>query len=82
MQQAAARRPPNDTRFRVMLATGALALGLVLIVEGLVYALAPGMIERMLEALRAMPPETRRIFGLAAMAAGLALVWLAKAMGA
>ncbi len=65
-----------------MLATGALALGLVLIVEGLVYALAPGMIERMLEALREIPPETRRIVGLAAMATGLALVWLAKGLGA
>ena len=65
-----------------MLATGALALGLVLIVEGLVYALAPGIIERMLEALRAMPVEMRRMIGLAAMAAGLALVWLAKTLGA
>lgn len=65
-----------------MLATGALALGLVLIVEGLVYALAPGIIDRMLEALRAMPVEARRVMGLAAMAAGLALVWLAKALGA
>lgn len=38
-----------------MLATGALALGLVLIVEGLVYALAPHAIERMLEAFRLIP---------------------------
>ncbi|MFX0547118.1 DUF2065 domain-containing protein [Roseovarius sp. S1116L3] len=65
-----------------MLATGALALGLVLIVEGLVYALAPGMIERMLIALRAMPLEARRAVGLAAMTAGLILVWLAKGLGA
>ncbi|MEI4262228.1 DUF2065 family protein [Roseovarius sp. D0-M9] len=65
-----------------MLATGALALGLVLIVEGLVYALAPGIIDRMLEALRAIPVETRRLLGLAAMAAGMALVWLAKLLGA
>ncbi|WP_324753982.1 DUF2065 domain-containing protein [Roseovarius sp. Pro17] len=65
-----------------VLATGALALGLVLIVEGLVYALAPGMIERMLEALRSLPPEARRVFGLAAMAAGVLLVWLAKGLGA
>ncbi|MEX1236561.1 MAG: DUF2065 domain-containing protein [Roseovarius sp.] len=65
-----------------MLATGALALGLVLIVEGLVYALAPGIIDRMLEALRAIPVETRRLLGLAAMAAGVALVWLAKVLGA
>ncbi len=65
-----------------MLATGALALGLVLIVEGLVYALAPGIIDRMLEALRAIPVETRRLLGLAAMATGVALVWLAKLLGA
>lgn len=65
-----------------MLATGLLALGLVLVVEGLVYALAPGLVDRMLEALRSMPPETRRMIGLAAMAAGLFFVWLAKAIGA
>lgn len=65
-----------------MLATGALALGLVLIVEGLVYALAPDAIERMLMALRAIPPETRRMVGLAAMTLGLVLVWLAKSLGA
>ncbi|SEL31648.1 DUF2065 domain-containing protein [Roseovarius nanhaiticus] len=65
-----------------MLATGALALGLVLIVEGLIYALAPGIVDRMLEAMRAMPHETRRLMGLAAIAAGLALVWIAKSLGA
>ncbi|WP_138933357.1 DUF2065 domain-containing protein [Roseovarius arcticus] len=64
-----------------MLATGALALGLVLIVEGLVYALAPHAIERMLEAFRLIPPEARRALGLAAMAAGLVLVWFAKSLG-
>jgi hypothetical protein len=65
-----------------MLATGALALGLVLIVEGLVYALAPRSIERMLESFRMVPPEARRALGLAAMAVGLVLVWLAKTLGA
>lgn len=65
-----------------MLGTAALALGLVLIVEGLVYALAPGIIDRMLEAMRAMPLEARRLMGLVAMATGLALVWLAKMLGA
>lgn len=64
-----------------MLATGALALGLVLIVEGLVYVLAPGLVERMLEALRSIPLDARRTFGLAAIAAGAALVWLAKSLG-
>ena len=31
------------------------AIGLVLVIEGLVYALAPSLVERMLEALRQMP---------------------------
>lgn len=65
-----------------MLGVAALALGLVLIVEGLVYALAPRLIEQMLEALRAIPPETRRILGLLALVTGLALVWVGKSLGA
>ena len=59
-----------------------LALGLVLIVEGLVYALAPSLVEDLLDALRRMPIETRRVVGLGALALGVALVWLASALGA
>lgn len=59
-----------------------LALGLVLIVEGLVYALAPSLVEDLLEALRRMPVETRRMVGLGALALGVALVWLASVLGA
>ena len=40
-----------------------LAFGLVLIVEGLAYALAPSLVERMLEALRALPESARRNVG-------------------
>ncbi len=56
------------------------AIGLVLMIEGLVYALAPSLVEQLLEALRLMPEETRRMVGLAALALGLSLVWLAKAV--
>lgn len=59
-----------------------LALGLVLIVEGLVYSLAPSLVEDLLEALRAMPLETRRLVGFAAMVCGVALLWIAAALGA
>jgi len=59
-----------------------LALGLVLIVEGLVYALAPSLVEDLLDALRRMPLATRRNVGLAALAVGVALVWLAARLGA
>ena len=65
-----------------MIATAFLALGLVLIVEGLVYALAPSLIDRMLVALAAFPPEARRLMGLLALVCGLALVWAAKTLGA
>ncbi len=54
--------------------TAILAIGLVLVIEGLAYALAPSLIERMLEAMRQMSIEDRRMMGLAAMAVGVALV--------
>jgi len=59
-----------------------LALGLVLIVEGLVWALAPSLIEQMLAALRALTHDQRRMIGLGAVALGIALVWLARGLGA
>ena len=65
-----------------MIGTIFLAFGLVLIVEGLVYALAPSLVEQMLAALRAMPEDQRRLVGLAALAFGLTLVWCAKMLGA
>jgi len=65
-----------------MIATLLLAVGLVLCVEGLVFALAPSRLEDALEALRNMPPETRRLVGLGALALGVVLVWGAKSLGA
>ncbi len=59
-----------------------LALGLLLVAEGLLWALAPHLIEDMLAALRALTVEQRRIAGLAALCVGVALVWGAKALGA
>jgi uncharacterized protein YjeT (DUF2065 family) len=62
--------------------TAVLALGLVLVVEGLVYALAPSLVEDMLAALRTLSLEQRRLIGLLAMATGLGLVVAARALGA
>lgn len=59
----------------------ALGLGLVLVIEGLVLALAPSRLEDVLEAIRSIPPETRRMIGLGAVALGVVLVWLAKRSG-
>nr|WP_089945638.1 DUF2065 family protein [Litoreibacter albidus] len=56
----------------------ALAAGLVLVVEGLVLALAPSRMEDIVKALADIPPDTRRMLGLGALALGVVLVWLAK----
>lgn len=60
------------------MSTVILAIGLVLCVEGLVFALAPSRLEDVLEALRNMAPETRRLIGLGALALGVMLIWVAK----
>jgi hypothetical protein len=65
-----------------MIGVALLAIGLVLIIEGLVYVLAPSLVERMLEALRAVPEGQRRTLGLMAIFLGVILVWLAKSLGA
>ncbi|MFV0245891.1 MAG: DUF2065 domain-containing protein [Qingshengfaniella sp.] len=57
------------------------AIGVVLVFEGLVFALAPSRLETFLETLRQIPVETRRILGLGAMAAGVLLLWLARGLG-
>ena len=53
-------------------------IGMVLVIEGLVYALAPSLVERLLEALREMPLDARRNLGLATLVTGIILWWLAK----
>ncbi|WP_282118760.1 DUF2065 domain-containing protein [Ruegeria atlantica] len=58
-----------------------LAFGLVLIVEGLAYALAPSLIERMLEALRSLPEQARRLAGLLSVVSGFVLLWGAYQVG-
>lgn len=54
------------------------ALGLVLVIEGALYALAPGMMKRMMAQAQRIPAATLRAAGLAAVVAGLGLVWLMR----
>ncbi len=56
-----------------------LGLGLAAIIEGLVLALAPGHLQEALEMIARMDPERRRMIGLLAVTAGVALVWAARA---
>ncbi|MEO0751720.1 MAG: DUF2065 domain-containing protein [Pseudomonadota bacterium] len=59
-----------------------LALGLVLILEGLVYALAPSLLEQLLAALRELSLEARRLIGFFCIVLGLIFVWCARYLGA
>ena len=59
-----------------------LAIGLVLVLEGLVFALAPSRIEDMLALIAAMSKEQRRMLGLITVAIGVAVIWLARSAGA
>ncbi|MBB3308986.1 hypothetical protein FHT78_000715 [Rhizobium sp. BK196] len=53
-------------------------LAFFLIIEGLVYALAPRFLIEMAKLLPAVPERQLRAFGLAAMAFGVASVWLLR----
>ena len=46
-----------------MISTIFFGLGLILLIEGLVYVLAPQFVEKMLVTLQEMPHEKRRLFG-------------------
>ncbi|MFQ3255455.1 MAG: hypothetical protein ACI9U6_003773 [Loktanella salsilacus] len=74
------RHLPRRTDAR-MIALALTGLGLVLLIEGLVYALAPSLIEDMLAALRSLGLPERRLVGLAVLATGAALLWLAALIG-
>ena len=51
-------------------------LGLVLVDEGLVFALAPGRLDELVAAMASLSRDARRLIGLAAMGIGIVLVWL------
>ena len=59
-----------------------LGLGLVLVIEGLVFALAPSRLDEIVAIMAQLSPEQRRTIGLVAVALGVGLVWLAKTLGA
>jgi uncharacterized protein len=56
------------------------AAGLVLVLEGLVYALAPQGIKRMMSLALSMSEEQLRLGGLIAIAAGVVVVWVSRAV--
>jgi uncharacterized protein len=59
----------------------ALGLGLVLVIEGLVFALAPSRLDEIVAIMAALSPEQRRLIGLLAVTLGVGLVWLGRSIG-
>ena len=53
-------------------------LAFFLVIEGLVYALAPRLLVEMAKLLPAVPEQRLRYAGLAAVILGVALVWLIR----
>lgn len=54
------------------------AFGLVLVLEGVLYALFPQAMQRVIAAALTQAPATLRNAGLAAAFIGFAIVWLVK----
>lgn len=54
------------------------AVGLVLVIEGLLWALFPRFGMRMLEAASEMPEQMLRTSGAVAVASGVLIVWLIR----
>ena len=55
-----------------------LGLGLVLVIEGLVFALAPSRLDDLVKAMAELSQDRRRMIGLVALAFGAVLVWLSQ----
>jgi len=60
------------------LADFATALALVLVIEGLLYAMFPSGMQRMMQAALDMPASTLRNGGIVAAVVGFAIVWLIR----
>ncbi|MEI8180596.1 MAG: DUF2065 domain-containing protein [Aestuariivirga sp.] len=55
------------------------ALGLVLVIEGLLYALVPSQLKAMMRQVEKLSDDHLRLGGVAAMATGVVAVWLVHA---
>ena len=54
------------------------AIGLVLVIEGLVYSGFPALAKRLANEVLVTPETVLRVAGIVAIAAGVAIVWLVR----
>jgi uncharacterized protein YjeT (DUF2065 family) len=57
------------------------ALGLVCVVEGLAFALAPSRMEEVLRQIASLTRDQRRVIGLGVLALGVGLIGVARWIG-
>jgi len=63
-----------------MSASFATALGLVFVIEGLLYALVPGHLKGMLRTMQEVSDDQLRMGGAAAVALGVMIVWAVRSV--
>ena len=56
------------------------ALGLVFVIEGLLYALVPGHLKTMMKAMENVSDEALRMGGLGALGFGVFIVWVVQSL--
>ena len=56
----------------------AVAVGLILVIEGSLWALAPGLARKFLEVAAETPESTLRMVGALAAAAGVLVIWIVQ----
>ncbi len=54
------------------------AIGLVFVLEGIFYAIAPHRLKSMMAMAEKMPEDSLRTMGLIAVATGVLIVWVSK----
>ena len=83
LPQILQNKRPWDFRFvaspeNVLIADIVTVFALVLVFEGVVYALFPSQMKTFMERMMGMPTSTLRNSGLVAAVAGVLLVWLIR----
>jgi uncharacterized protein YjeT (DUF2065 family) len=57
-----------------------MALGLVFVIEGLLYALVPGHLKNMMKTMESVGDDALRVGGLAALGFGVFIVWVVQSL--
>jgi uncharacterized protein len=55
-----------------------LAIGFVLVIEGLIYATVPSHMQKMMRLLQDESPDRLRVMGVIVLAVGVLMVWIVR----